>query len=1042
MKHIVLNFTHYPLVVGQLDKYTFSDFDLEGGRVQLRAELVDTSYTERDIAWSSSAARIAVVDGTGLVRAVRTGIADITAKLPDGEAAQCRIQVIDNQARLTAQHVSLNTDKLILNKTEGAVLYPNILPVDYFGDGMLDAAFTWRSSDDSVAIVDHRGRIYAKECGKAMITATSVDVGRTASCEVEVIMKEVEDLYIDPLEDMEGGQVWMKYAEKKQLVLPDDVVHQPVNWCSSNPHIVSVDSHGMLTAYRPGDADVLATFINGGHCLCYKIKVSQCELGTGVVTDPLPGRSVRQVEINCKQLQIALGEQKNLYGIVSPATVLEKQLSWNSSNEEVCRIVRQHINLSGLDEVIVEAVAPGDAVITGSLMDEAGTEHTVSCEVSVVSTKANITRILLPSRMELQCEGVRRLEPEWNREATDRRIAWLSDSRRLVTVDREGYIKGYDEGCAHIYAIAKCSLEDEALRKEYETLADMRDIAADPEAVSRLKALLGKVVYGSGEVSVLVGQPCLYNLHIPTEAIAHDSVCLLWNRKSLLDTGDFAYYNIYQDGRLVARTEAMGYTVKNLSERTEYMFDVAAVSKNGTELCRHNIAVQTKPAPIAVLDVTQAPYYAIGNGIATDTYAIQRAIDDCPVHGEVLLPKGYVFLSGALFLKSHMTFRVEGILFGSMDPEDYPPVVCRWEGYRKMRLTPENQAATVPVFDENVYSHSSLINVGVYDEGKPGQLAPYHTHDVHICGGGMINGNSFSLAHNEGPCWYTLRKGLSIPQSPKHDQNIRGRVIAMYNTKRAYISDVTVAYGPSWTIQLVFSDQITCDNLKIISMGDGRTGTTEGMLTLNGDGVDPDSSTNVNIVGCYFTVGDDAVAIKSGRNRQGNELAKPSAYIRVTDCVCLNAKGAFAIGSEQAGGVHDVLFQNLKVQNLKNFGLWIKSAPCRGGLVEDVLWRDCSLADTGGALQIEYHHGGNEDPALELPHTRRIVYENITISGRNKFGIRLMGVEGSPIHDVEFRGLYFENFEAYRERKFVLSQVEDIRFVDADLPEGLVWEKE
>ena len=1021
---IKLNFEVYPLVIGQLDKFTFSDYEIEGGKIKLEAFLSATEYEEKDIIWSSSDEKTAVVEN-GLVRAIRTGVADISATLPNGESAVCRILVIDNIGRLTANHVKLNTNRLVLAKGEGAALYPMILPVDYFDNGMLDKSFDWSSSDEEIVTVDHRGRIYAKAEGKAVITAVSKDVGRTTGCEIEVVFKKEKEIYLDPLEDLDGGSFTIASGKAFQLSLPEVVKDEPVCWCSLNEGIVRVNEAGQVYSVCEGSAVVWATFINGGRKVVYNIKV-ESDLR----------KNVSRIVLSADNLKMAVGEQSAVYAIVFPATILEKQLKWKSSDEKVLKIVKQHINLSGLDEITVEAVGAGEAVISGEAEGKK-----VCCQVSVSESKVPVSLIELENLI-IENEAVVRIEPVINKgqaSAEQSDILWLSKNRKMLTVDKDGFIKAYEKGETNLYAIAKESLDDESY-KLYLKLADMRCICKDGQKL--LNELLEKAVYGKALVSVKEDSDCLYNLHVPSETVTDRSACLLWNRKALTDIKDFAYYRVFVNDEPVAETGNLSYTLRNLEAKKEYSLSVAAMDKSGHEICKKTVKLCTKDAPTKIIDVTKAPYNAVGDGILIETDAIQRAIDDCPAGGEVVLPEGYVFISGALFLKSDMTFRVDGILLGSINPKDYPYVVCRWEGYRKLKLTEENYKNTYPVFEENVYSYSSLINVGVYDEGVAGKLSPYNTENVHICGKGMINGNGFSLSYNEGPCWFTLRKGLPIPQSPVKNQDIRGRAIAFYNTKNSFVSDVTVSYSPAWTIQAVFSDSITFDNVKVISMADGRTGTTEGMHILNGDGIDPDSSTNINIINCYFTVGDDAVAIKSGRNREGVDLAKPCAYIRVTDCSCVNAKGCFAVGSETAGGVHDVLFQNLKIKDIMHFGMWIKSAPCRGGLIEDILFRDCDIDTTGGAFQIEYKHGGNEYPSLNYPVTRRVVYENIHISGENKFGIRIMGEPESLVYDVDLKAISFgEDFKAKKEPKFILEEYHDIRISDTKLPDGYEWEK-
>ena len=132
----------------------------------------------------------------------------------------------------------------------------------------------------------------------------------------------------------------------------------------------------------------------------------------------------------------------------------------------------------------------------------------------------------------------------------------------------------------------------------------------------------------------------------------------------------------------------------------------------------------------------------------------------------------------------------------------------------------------------------------------------------------MINGNGFKLGYNEGPNHYDIDGGLPVPFSTRMDPSIRGRAITIHNGKNIYIKDVTVCYSPSWTIHTIYCSHVTMDHIMVISKGTGKTGASDDICILNGDGIDPDSSIHVNIFDCFFYTGDDAVAVKSGRDRE------------------------------------------------------------------------------------------------------------------------------------------------------------------------------
>ena len=75
-----------------------------------------------------------------------------------------------------------------------------------------------------------------------------------------------------------------------------------------------------------------------------------------------------------------------------------------------------------------------------------------------------------------------------------------------------------------------------------------------------------------------------------------------------------------------------------------------------------------------------------------------------------------------------------------------------------------------------------------------------------------------------------------------------------------------------WELNPVLCRNVTVRNVKIASFGP------------NNDGCDPESSTDVLVEGCVFETGDDCIAIKSGRNRDGRRVGVACENIVIRDC--------------------------------------------------------------------------------------------------------------------------------------------------------------
>lgn len=89
----------------------------------------------------------------------------------------------------------------------------------------------------------------------------------------------------------------------------------------------------------------------------------------------------------------------------------------------------------------------------------------------------------------------------------------------------------------------------------------------------------------------------------------------------------------------------------------------------------------------------------------------------------------------------------------------------------------------------------------------------------------------------------------------------------------------------------------------------------------NTDGIDVDSCNSVLISNCKFSVGDDAIAIKSGINKAGRDFNKPSHDIHIENIVVEPnfdnfSTNGISIGSEMSGGVYNVTVDGANLKNV------------------------------------------------------------------------------------------------------------------------------
>lgn len=353
-------------------------------------------------------------------------------------------------------------------------------------------------------------------------------------------------------------------------------------------------------------------------------------------------------------------------------------------------------------------------------------------------------------------------------------------------------------------------------------------------------------------------------------------------------------------------------------------------------------------------------YGAKVDGVTKDTAAIQAAIDACEQHGggTVRLSAG-TWLSAPIVLRSNITLEVDkgATLLGSSDHQDYP------------------------------------VKTEFRAPGLQSLVSATNATDVSITGEGTIDG--------AGDSWWQEARAFG-DHGVMGSDHTRPRLVVFDHCRHVLVEGVTIQNSPMWQLVPYYSDDVTIRNVKVLAP----------QHSPNTDAIDPFSSSNVRIDHVFADVGDDDVAIKSGKaNSAGPD--DPSRDITITDCTFLHGHG-LSVGSEIAGGAKNIRAERIHFDGTDN-GIRIKANRDRGNDVGNLFFRDIDMKNVKNAIIISEYYPkvlppdpDTAEPVTRLtPHFHDITLENVTATDIVSAGA-IAGLPEAPIRGVVLKNVKIE----------------------------------
>ena len=430
-------------------------------------------------------------------------------------------------------------------------------------------------------------------------------------------------------------------------------------------------------------------------------------------------------------------------------------------------------------------------------------------------------------------------------------------------------------------------------------------------------------------------------------------------------------YTVYLNDELVLENDKNIFSLYNLIPNTEY--EILIIQENEE-------AKKTFKTLDEYVSLNVKRFGAKGDGVSNDTNYLQAAILACPDNGRVFIPKG-TYLTGPLFLRSNITIELDkdAKLLGDTNRYNYPilPGVSF--------TSDEKDEYNLGSWEGNPLNCYASIITGI------------NVKNAKLVGLGIIDGNA-----NNSDWW----------KNPKlYTGAYRPRGLFLNHCEGVEVQGLTFTNTPSWNLHPYFSNNLKFVDMKLINPKDSP----------NTDGCDPESCTGVDILGVYFSVGDDCIAIKSGKIYMGRKYKLPSSNFNIRNCSMNFGHGSIVLGSEMSGGIKDITVSQC-LFNQTDRGLRIKTRRGRGkdAIIDGITFENIKMQDVLTPLVINMFYFCDPDGHTEYvqtkeklpvddrtPYIGKFNFRNIRCENVNVAAGTFYGLPEAPIKSINLENIYF-----------------------------------